>query len=118
MSHLNPQVTRRTTAQDVKRITGTIAGATTLTVLEQNVDITPPASGTHTVTLPGAEEAAERTFIVYGTTNAGGTITAVSPEPTPIISRVLTAADDYGMFYSSGYRWYVVKAVIAGALVV
>ncbi len=118
MTVINPQVTRRTSTSDVKRITASAGGADTLTVLEQNVDVTVFSSGTHTITLPGAEEASERTFIIYALDNDTGTVTVVSPEPSATLSRVLTAADDYVICYSSGYRWYVIKAVIAGSLVV
>ena len=111
-----PSRTRSTVELDVKHITGTVAGATTLTVTEEHTEVVPPASGTHTITLPGAEEAGGRIFFVRSNGNDGGTVTVVTPDPTPFVSEALSADGDYVVLYSTGFRWVILRAIVAGVL--
>ncbi len=109
-----PELAQRQTQFDVTHLTSASGGgdATTLTVRQQHVECAAPASsGVHTITLPGAEEAAGRWFYVRHGTEGSGTITVQSPEPTPVVTGSMTAAGDEMLFYSTGFRWVEVVDV-------
>jgi len=91
-----------------KYITGTVAGATTLAVYEQNVDVTPPASGTHTVTLPPVAQAKGNVYDIETPTDATGTVTIAG---TGISNIVLTAAADHAVLWSNGEKYRVLVDV-------
>jgi len=115
------ELASRQTQFDVKHLTSTATGgdATTLTVQQQHVECPAPlTSGIHTITLPGAEEAAGRWFYIRHTTEGAGTITVNSPEPTPVITGSLSAAEDEFVAYSTGFRWLKMRYVTAGVLTV
>ena len=91
-----------------KYITGTDAGATTLAVYEQTVKVTPPSSGTHTVTLPPVAQARGNTYDIETPTDATGTCTIAA---TGISNIVLTAAADHAVLWSNGEKYRVLAEV-------
>lgn len=73
--------------------------------------VTPPTSGTTTVTLPSVGDAEGRFYSVISNGNDVGTIEVVGDgsERTAFAPAALTADGDRLLCYSDGYEWYAVS---------
>jgi hypothetical protein len=94
----------------VKFVTGVASETTSLTVNEQYVKVTPPASGAAVIKLPLVSEAAGRFYIIETPTNDTGTVTVnTHDDDSPVMSDAsLTAAGDVLMVFSTGTRWLTI----------
>lgn len=95
-----------------KRITGTDGGSTQLVAHEQNVEVTQPASGTHTVTLPPVAECKGRIFTFEAPGAGTGSVTVdTKNDDLPLLAdQVLNTADAYLVLTSNGTRFMILEA--------
>lgn len=78
------------------KITGTDGGTTTLTAQQLVVEVVPPASGTHTITLPPLDQWKGKQALFYSRTSAPGGQVAVrlTENATDPVGDNLTASAD------------------------
>lgn len=105
-----------TTVFDIKHVTGSAGGATTLVPSERVVLVVPPSSSTHTVNLPKAQECPGALFYVHSDGNATGTITVKdgSAAATQIGSGALSADGDFVVALSIGHAYVLLAEKVAG----